>query len=86
MAFSQKARLKRWPRSQQRDLWWLLDNVLKPGEHMELIRDYDHSIRWMLRDYRRLRGVPRGAIEARSMEGGRTLVLKVKSGYEKPDQ
>lgn len=71
-------------RSLQSDIWWLLDNVLKAGEAMDVTRNYD-QIRMQVARYIRERKVARGIIKVRPIEGRKTRIWKLDSGYEKPD-
>ena len=70
-------------RSLQADIWWLLDNVLKEGECMDLSRGYD-QIRMQVARYIRERGA-KGALKVRPLPQGKTRVWKLHAGYEKPD-
>ena len=71
-------------RSLQADMYWLLDNVLKAGECMDVGRNYD-QVRVQVARYIRERHVPRGTIKVRALQTGKTRVWKIASGYEKPD-
>ena len=70
-------------RSLQEDMWWLLDNVLKVGECLDINRGYD-QVRVQVARYIRERQVGRGVIKVRPLEKG-TRVWKLRGGYERPD-
>lgn len=70
-------------RSLQADIWWLLDNVLKTGECMDIGRNYD-QVRTQVARYIRERKVGKGVIKVRPFEKG-SRIWKLASGYERPD-
>lgn len=72
-------------RSLQADMFWLLDNVLKVGECMDIGRNF-HQVRMQVARYILYRKVPRGTIKVRELEKGKTRVWKLGSGYEQPDE
>ncbi|HEX8784252.1 MAG TPA: hypothetical protein VF764_12820 [Steroidobacteraceae bacterium] len=72
------------PRSFAADLYWLLDNVLKAGECMDITRGHE-SVRTTISQYRKTRGVPGGNIKVRQLAPGKTRIWKLAAGYEKPD-
>lgn len=71
-------------RSLQADMFWLLDNVLKVGECLDVGRNYD-QVRVQVARYIRERHVPRGTIKVRALQTGKTRVWKLDTGYEKRD-
>lgn len=71
-------------RSLQADMFWLLDNVLKSGECLDIGRNYD-QVRVQVARYINARQVPRGTIKVRPLQTGKTRVWKLAGGYEKPD-
>ena len=70
-------------RTLQADMWWLLDNVLKVGECLDVNRNFE-QVRVQVSRYIKERGVKRGVIKVRAIEKG-TRVWKLDSGYERPD-
>ena len=68
-------------RSLQADMYWLLDNVLKSGECLDIGRNYD-QVRVQVARYIRDRHVPRGTIKVRALQTGKTRVWKLAGGYE----
>ena len=71
-------------RSLQADMWWLLDNVLKLDECMDINRSH-YMVRTQIARYIRERNVPRGTIKVRPLDKGKCRVWKLSTGYEKPD-
>lgn len=71
-------------RTFQSDLFWLLDNVLKAGECMDLTRGHD-SVKQTVSQYRKTRQVPLGVLKVRQVAAGKTRIWKLTAGYEKPD-
>ena len=72
------------PRSFQSDFFWLLDNVLKVGECMDITRGHD-SVKATVSQYRKARQVPRGVLKVRQLANGKSRIWKLTAGYEKPD-
>lgn len=71
-------------RSLQADIWWLIDNVMKTGDCMDVNRNYD-QIRVQVARYIRERKVAKGVLKVRQLEKGGTRIWKLDTGYEKPD-
>lgn len=71
-------------RSLQQDIWWLLDNVLKSGDCLDINRNYD-QVRVGVARYIRERHVQKGSIKVRALERGKTRIWKLDSGFERPD-
>jgi hypothetical protein len=71
-------------RSLQADMWWLLDNVLREGECLDVNRNFD-MVRTQVARYIRERKVGRGIIKMRALGAGKVRIWKLASGYEKPD-
>lgn len=71
-------------RSLQADIWWLLDNVLKVDECMDINRNHD-QVRMQVARYIRARAVGKGGIKIRALERGKCRIWKIRAGYEKPD-
>lgn len=71
-------------RSLQADIWWLIDNVLKVGDCMDINRSYE-QVKMQVARYNREREVPKGSIKARRLGLLKSRVWKIAGGYEKPD-
>lgn len=71
-------------RSLQADIWWLLDNVLKVGQAMDINRNFD-QVRMQVARYIRERKVEKGLIKIRPLVVGKCRVWKLGTGYERPD-
>lgn len=72
-------------RSFQADMFWLLDNILKVGECMDITRGHD-AVRNTVSQYRRARQAPLSALKVRQLVAGKTTrIWKLADGYEKPD-
>lgn len=71
-------------RSLQADIWWLLDNVLKKDQCMDIGRNFD-QVRIQVARYINQRKVGKGVIKVRALGPAKTRVWKLGDGYEQPD-